>query len=517
MKITCLGHAGLLIETESTSILCDPWFNEAYLNSWIPFPSNEHVEKDKLLHCDFLFISSSGQDRCDVEFLGRVDKAATVILPDFKSFNLQNILIDLGFCNFIHTPNDIVFKLTNSLEIIVSVNNSNVYGAMPTATIAIGDGMNNIFVQTNQLEKTSKDMTTFEQYDIHFAQITAPGWYPMVTENPELIKDILSKQLRNEQMQRFLEVIKTFDAKVVVPYGGPPCFLDKDLFYLNDIDSFETGSKLFVDANTAVKYLQNNGIENTLLVYPETEIVIKGNLIKFTTPNLQSNGLDIAYVDKKSYLTSLASKRRNENTPDRERPTTDLLKQSYLLEKLREFIGPIIPELNLIRTGLNGRILISTHTESVVIDLLDLTIEKFSGQLCRFKFYIEDDVLKRAIKSSNNEAFKALFYSCRFATESDGFNNDLVYAFLMALSPEAIENLEAVLEKMPKISDEIEINGYRIQRYCPHLKADLNQYGQIDQNILTCTVHGWQFDLESGKCTTQDDRKLFVKKLSNKK
>ncbi len=517
MKITCVGHAGLLIETESTSILCDPWFNEAYLNSWIPFPSNEHVEQDKLLHCDFLFISSSGQDRCDVEFLGRVDKAVAVILPDFKSFNLQNILIDLGFYNFIHIPNNIVFKLTNSLEIIVSTNSSNMYGAMPTATIAIGDGINSIFVQTNQLDKKSKDLTTFKQYDIHFAQIAAPSWYPMVTENPESIKDILSKQLRNEQMQGFLEVIKTFNAKVVVPYGGPPCFLDKDLFYLNDVDSFETGSKLFVDAYSAIQYLQNNGIENTLLAYPETEIVIEGNFIKLTTPNLQSKGLDIAYVDKKRYLTSLANKRCKESMPDKERPTTDLLKQSYLLEKLCEFIEPIVPELNLIRVGLNGRILISTHTESVVIDLLDLKIEKFSGQLCRFKFYIEDDVLKRAIESSNNEAFKSLFYSCRFATELDGFNNDLVYAFLMALSPEAIENLEAVLEKNPKISDEAEINGYRIQRYCPHLKADLSQYGQIDQNIITCTVHGWQFDLESGKCITQDDRKLFVKKLNNKK
>jgi UDP-MurNAc hydroxylase len=31
VKITSLGHAGLFIETRHGSILCDPWFNPAYL------------------------------------------------------------------------------------------------------------------------------------------------------------------------------------------------------------------------------------------------------------------------------------------------------------------------------------------------------------------------------------------------------------------------------------------------------------------------------------------------------
>jgi UDP-MurNAc hydroxylase len=40
MQITCIGHAGLYIETRYGTILCDPWLNPAYFDSWFVFPDN---------------------------------------------------------------------------------------------------------------------------------------------------------------------------------------------------------------------------------------------------------------------------------------------------------------------------------------------------------------------------------------------------------------------------------------------------------------------------------------------
>jgi len=34
---------------------------------------------------------------------------------------------------------------------------------------------------------------------------------------------------------------------------------------------------------------------------------------------------------------------------------------------------------------------------------------------------------------------------------------------------------------------------------CPHMRADLSS-GQIEGRTVTCTWHGWQFDLDTGKC-----------------
>jgi len=41
-----------------------------------------------------------------------------------------------------------------------------------------------------------------------------------------------------------------------------------------------------------------------------------------------------------------------------------------------------------------------------------------------------------------------------------------------------------------------------VQRRCPHLKADLTRFGIVEDGTLTCQLHGWRFDLGSGRCLT---------------
>ena len=51
-----------------------------------------------------------------------------------------------------------------------------------------------------------------------------------------------------------------------------------------------------------------------------------------------------------------------------------------------------------------------------------------------------------------------------------------------------------------------------MERYCPHRRADLAIFGEVDGGVLTCALHGWQFDLETGRCLTADDRRLRVRR-----
>jgi UDP-MurNAc hydroxylase len=60
-----------------------------------------------------------------------------------------------------------------------------------------------------------------------------------------------------------------------------------------------------------------------------------------------------------------------------------------------------------------------------------------------------------------------------------------------------------------------ESNGYRIQRRCPHLKADLTRFAHIEDGILTCTMHGWQFELATGRCLTSEGHPLFAQPIMN--
>jgi UDP-MurNAc hydroxylase len=46
--------------------------------------------------------------------------------------------------------------------------------------------------------------------------------------------------------------------------------------------------------------------------------------------------------------------------------------------------------------------------------------------------------------------------------------------------------------------------NYLVERRCPHLGGDLARFGEVQHGILTCTLHGWRFDLASGRCLTAD-------------
>jgi phenylpropionate dioxygenase-like ring-hydroxylating dioxygenase large terminal subunit len=49
---------------------------------------------------------------------------------------------------------------------------------------------------------------------------------------------------------------------------------------------------------------------------------------------------------------------------------------------------------------------------------------------------------------------------------------------------------------------DVQLGEWRVRRRCPHLKADLTWFGVVDGETLTCQLHGWRYDLPSGRCLT---------------
>lgn len=93
MRVTGVGHAGLLIETVAGSVLCDPWVNPAFFGSWFPFPDNSDLEWDALGQADYLYVSHLHRDHFDAELLRRhVRKDTTVLLPDYPTDELEREL-----------------------------------------------------------------------------------------------------------------------------------------------------------------------------------------------------------------------------------------------------------------------------------------------------------------------------------------------------------------------------------------------------------------------------------------
>ncbi|MGZ4768943.1 MAG: Rieske (2Fe-2S) protein, partial [Ilumatobacteraceae bacterium] len=78
---------------------------------------------------------------------------------------------------------------------------------------------------------------------------------------------------------------------------------------------------------------------------------------------------------------------------------------------------------------------------------------------------------------------------------------------------EAIRRLDHNRDELA--GEEVRIGDYLVQRLCPHRLADLAVFGEIDDDQLVCTLHGWRFDLETGRCFTADDRKLRIRRAAD--
>ena len=53
----------------------------------------------------------------------------------------------------------------------------------------------------------------------------------------------------------------------------------------------------------------------------------------------------------------------------------------------------------------------------------------------------------------------------------------------------------------------IDGNYYAMNNICPHLGGVLT-YGFFDDNVVTCPLHMWEFDVKTGKCLWPEQEKL---------
>jgi UDP-MurNAc hydroxylase len=122
--------------------------------------------------------------------------------------------------------------------------------------------------------------------------------------------------------------------------------------------------------------------------------------------------------------------------------------------------------------------------------------------------------MEAVLESGEEDWVNSLFLSCRFEAERDGKYNEYVYNFFKCLSHERLQYLEGYYAEATGVEETWECAGYRVQRRCPHMKADLTEFAQVADGVLTCTMHGWQFELATGRCLTSDDLRLRTEPIN---
>src|SRR5699024_2577606 len=108
-----------------------------------------------------------------------------------------------------------------------------------------------------------------------------------------------------------------------------------------------------------------------------------------------------------------------------------------------------------------------------------------------------------------------IFLSMRFSASRIGKFNEYLYTFFKCLSEERLDYVESWYAAERDSDEEITIGDWIVQRRCPHLGADLSQTGTVENGVLTCNQHGWQFDLASGKCLTTSGHPIRSRECSS--
>jgi UDP-MurNAc hydroxylase len=186
-----------------------------------------------------------------------------------------------------------------------------------------------------------------------------------------------------------------------------------------------------------------------------------------------------------------------------------------VLHELKKWFEPLLEKADVTCAGINGIVVLDLGDDAIAIDFHRRVVERWpGGDDWDYRFYFDRALIEHCIVDHVEDWVNDIFLSCRFEAERKGAFNEYVYNFFKCLSMERLQYAEGYYAERAPIDQFWEAEGYRIQRRCPHLKADLTKFAEIENGVLTCTLHGWQFELDTGKCLTSDDRRLYSRPLS---
>lgn len=517
MKATSLGHAGILIETGSRTIVCDPWFVPAFWASWFVFPRNDQLPNEvmaKLEHPDYLYISHQHGDHLDEAWLAKhIDKSTPVLLPDFATRELERQLNRLGFTNFIRTRNAEMTDLGDGLRVAIHVETAIADGPGGDSAIVIEDDTTRLVNQNDCRTGDLAELLKHGPVDMHWLQFSGAIWYPMVYDQPREELLGLARSKVESQFARSIRYVDALGARVVVPSAGPPCFLDEDLFSINMINGDELS--IFPDQTEFIARLARHGNYNAVMNIPGTAISVSPTDIH-VQHCVSDADVRRPFVHKREYLLEYQADWAEWL---RSTKASWLVSNTNLVNELQVWWEPLLAMAPSLRNAIGGNCLVKTDGENILIDFLNGKISAYNNEPIKFRMEIARPLLESVIEQKAIDWSNSLFLSCRFTAWRDGSYNEYLYNFFKSLSVERMRRAEQEVVRRngtpDEVSNEIELGDYVMQRYCPHRKADLSEFGVIEGDHVLCTLHGWKFQLRDGACLNANDHKLSVRKRTS--
>ena len=197
-----------------------------------------------------------------------------------------------------------------------------------------------------------------------------------------------------------------------------------------------------------------------------------------------------------------------------------------LLEPLRARFEPFMLQTDQICDGIGYPVglVMSPHSSSKeVTDETEIVVLDFPNRIVRepkegegkyrYGFRIATEIVRTVLRDNEPDWVNTIFLSTRFTTWRIGGYNEYLYTFFKCLTDERIAYADGWFAEAHDDSASITLDGWEIQRRCPHLKADLSKFGVVEGSTLTCNLHGWHWNLENGRCLTSRGHELRSSKV----
>ncbi|QQR99091.1 MAG: Rieske 2Fe-2S domain-containing protein [Sphingobacteriales bacterium] len=507
MKIHYLGHAGFLVETENDLLIIDPWLsaNGAFDMAWFQYPCNHHLmpiiqQKIKTTTKNiYIYISHEHKDHFDIDFLSSIAHTKiTYLIPNYRKKTLKQHIQRFSE-NDILLINDNGEHQTKDYRIKIYVDDAELNR---DSAILIEDkhtgkkflNLNDckIYDRLHQIKQEEKEIEIFT------CQFSGATWHPTCYEYDAATYENIATQKMQTKFLAVTKAIETVQPNLFFPSAGPACFLDANLFHLN-----QEPINIFPKAQVFLHYLEKQKIANdTEIIYlmPDDEIELEEKTI--INHNAQQIKDENEYILKyqEKYIEKIQNRIQN-------RP---IVTPSKLLIELKEELEKKLKNF---------------EAKSQITIPLYFIFSDAPQTFLKIEFQKNDIKIVSSIQEENYYTIKTYSYDIQQILDKYLTWEDFALTFRMKLNrtPDVYQTLIQgflILEKedlmyfskkmLEKNNDRviIEVGGskYLIDKYCPHQMADLEHSWQTDGRYIVCPRHGWRFDLQNGgKCMHNND------------
>lgn len=498
MRVTGLGHASALIETAHGSVLCDPWVNPAYFGSWFPFPDNSELDWDAIGQVDYLYVSHLHRDHYDTENLKRISKSATVLLPEFPTDELHDALRDAGFTKIFRTKNGEVHDL-GGLKVMIQALISPTDGPIGDSSLWLDDGTTKLLNQNDARPPSCRRSPSWATWTSTCSSTPARSGTRWSTSSPTTRSR--SSASRSGPASSTGRCATSTTSRPPGSCRSPVRPASSTRSSGSSTTSAPIRATSSPTSRSSSTTWPRRGRGNGVLLLP-------GSVCDFDVEGAPvEHPYDPATVfgaNKEPYLRTYQ---------ERKKAALEAEKASWahpeieLLPALKEWIEPLIKQADTIAAGINGPVRFTALSPErgdvdVLFDFVGREVRAYDGERVRYRFTAPRELLEHLVAIHEIDWVNSLFLSCRFTAHRVGPYNEFVYAFFKCLGEERLNYAEGWFAEQNTDDENIELEGWEVQRRCPHLKADLTKFGKVEDGVLTCQMHGWKWRLQDGKCLT---------------